>query len=239
MSSCGIVVPAYMGSTRFPGKPLADVGGRPLLSYAVEAARESGLPYCVATSDEEIIEWCLSNEVILGNTQRITKCGFRIRNGTERASIVNRYRKWDRVIVLQCDEPDVTGEDLRSFTHGWLPETFACVMQDDDWGNPNSVSVAVKDDIALFFQRAAPHGAECCRLRHVGVYVYHCDMLANYLSHGPSGCEVDSSLEQLRTMAMGHAWHVRATTRTLRSVNVPEDVEQFKDDARKPLSRPE
>lgn len=247
----GIVIPAHLGSTRFPGKPLALVGGKPLLSYAVEAARASGLPWCVATSDHEIAAWFISTYCI---DKKRTFCtwwendppngGFVLtpecRNGTERAAHANSKLNWDRVIVLQCDEPDVDGHLLAWFAQWDGPCTVSCDMQESDWDNPNSVAVAIKDDdcdVALYFVRGATRPTKHYIRRHVGLYVYDSHMLEDYLRHPQTPTEEAESLEQLRTMAMGYAWHVEPVDGPLRSVNVPADVEKFKEDARQPVSQ--
>lgn len=215
----GIVIPAHMASTRFPGKPLAMVGGKPLLSYAVDAARGTGLPWCVATEDEEIVEWCISNERICVMTDHA-------RNGTERAALANKQCGWDRVIVLQCDEPDVTAEDLGILNSiGTDCYTLTCPMGKRDWGNANSVCVRNYLGTGKLFQRG-PESGEFNR--HVGVYLYKSQTLAEYLNHPQVPCEESLSLEQIRTMAMGYFWSTMKLNEPCRSVNVPEDVEAFK-----------
>lgn len=227
----GIILPAHMGSTRFPGKPLAIVGGRPLLSYAVEAAKSSGMPWCVATSDETIRDWCAENNVAGWITDQC-------RNGTERAALLNRDLKWDRVIVLQCDEPDVTGVHLEWFADSLAPATMVSAMAASDWGNPNTVAAEVWGNMVRRFTRSPLHEGRSDHIsRHVGVYLYDSNTLAEYLEHPPTQREVSHSLEQLRTMAMGYAFSAkdvhpnrRNDPTPLRSVNVPEDVNQFKED---------
>jgi CMP-2-keto-3-deoxyoctulosonic acid synthetase len=136
----------------------------------------------------------------------------------------------------------VTGKDLEWAVAFVTPCTFASPMQHSDWGNSHSVSVSVfghasmEGFAASYFQRGHERSAKVWR--HVGVYVYDAKMLADYLQHAPTSAEESQSLEQLRTMAMGYSWHVQPIERPLRSVNVPADVEQFKEDARKPLSQP-
>lgn len=229
----GIIVPAHMHSTRFPEKPLADVGGRPLLSYAVQAAKDSGMPFRVASSDWPIAIWCDENDVPHSST---SEC----RNGTERAAMVNLVEKWDRVIVLQCDEPDVTGRDLQLLAEKNAPSTMACNMSDGDWDNQNSVVITAKGwpVYAAEFIRGVKT-ADVAYFRHIGVYLYDALMLSEYLEHGPTPREESKSLEQLRTMALGYAWSVMFMhhKRRFRSVNVPEDVKQFTEDGNT-VSRP-
>lgn len=240
----GIVIPAYMRSKRFPGKPLVDIGGRPLLSYAVEAARASELPFVVAYENDDdhkpVKEWCDFKSI----DARPTPKG--VRNGTERAARANNWMKWDRVIVLQCDEPDITSKHLKALSKMSIPSTVVTEMQEDDWGNPHSVAAIVNDGFehktVAFFTRGAPKPTkfeddnisqiEKWRFvaRHVGVYLYSAEMLETYLHHPATPAELTHSLEQLRTMAMGCAWECldfETELDALRSVNVPEDVEKF------------
>lgn len=217
-----------MGSTRFPGKPLAIVGGKPLLQYAVDAARESGLPFTVASQDWLISNWCYTNGIPHASTSDA-------RNGTERAAIVNQAIKWDRVIILQCDEPDVTGKDLKRLDDYEDPCTVQTAMSERDWENLNSVAVLGGGgdcSVAMRFVRgvAAEEEEREGISRHVGVYFYARYMLDEYLRHPPTRAEESRSLEQLRTMALGYAWNLKTIPGPLRSVNVPEDVNQFKED---------
>lgn len=220
----GIIIPAYMKSKRFRGKPLVDIGGKPLLSYAVEAAKESGLPWYVATHDREILQWSKENDVLCIDT---TKMGLRPRNGTERAALVNREKKWDRVIVLQCDEPDITAEDTKTLSELESPATLVSNPIQDDWGNVNTVFAAVQWDTIRHFERGNDSGL-AHMYRHVGAYLYESSMLHEYLHHPPTKVEERDSLEQIRTMALGYAWSCFELNRTLRSVNVPEDAKKFK-----------
>lgn len=237
----GIVIPAHMGSTRFPGKPLADVGGRPLLSYAVEAARDSGMPWTVASSDLEVEAWCKGN----GNSFTFTGIPDASRNGTERAAFANSYLKWHRVIVLQCDEPDVTWEDLCDFEAvSTTAYTISCPVESNDWGNTNTVFLKSGDEYGTLFERGVRepnwrvvHPLSHPFSRHVGIYCYDASLLAAYLDRGPTPEETQQSLEQLRTMAMGYCWHAMRIDRPLRSVNVPADLAKFTEDVRIPVSQ--
>lgn len=240
----GIVIPAHMGSTRFPGKPLALVGGKPLLSYAVDAARESGLPWCVATSDHDVEDWCIVNIPLSESKECNIFVTEQCTNGTERAAIVNKYAKWDRVIVLQCDEPDVTGDQLRYLSTLTSPCTMVTWPDVCDWGNMNTVFAAGLPDefsgetsrVAMYFRRGVSEEADCY-YRHVGVYLYDSNLLSDYLQTSPTPAEQNESLEQLRTMALGYAWLMMTIPGPLRSVNVPADVEKFTEDARLPVSQ--
>lgn len=250
----GIILPAHMGSTRFPGKPLAMVGGKPLLSYAVEAAKASGMPWCVATSNHEIANWCdtqgmgtciIGGGSISSNTSKISGIVVvtnECRNGTERAALVNGAFQFDRVIVLQCDEPDVTGEDLLELERrGFLPSTLVAEPLETDIDNFNSVIAHAwkcrDGHLIRCFTRSAPQDVfDGTAYRHVGVYCYHKYTLETYLNLQPVEAEVKLSLEQLRITQIC-AWYAVCLNRTLRSVNVPEDVNQFKEDGNT-VSRP-
>lgn len=230
MGSTGIVIPAHLGSTRFPGKPLALVGGKPLLSYAVECAKGTGLPWYVATSDGEILNWCGSHDVECVWTE---EC----RNGTERAALANREEKWERVIVFQCDEPDVIPDDLRNLSVMEPPATLVGTATEKDVGNPNTVGAYTWSGMVRQFIRSPPLHASM--YRHIGVYLYSLDQLKEYLSTEPTPQEQSQSLEQLRTMAMGYTFlahsvqprrHMPSVREYYRSINVPEDVNQFKED---------
>lgn len=232
MTTTGIVIPAHMRSSRFPGKPLVDVAGKPLLAYSIECSRATGLPYVVATSDKIVLDWCYHNSVPYIETYGT------IRNGTERARLANR-EMWQRVIVFQCDEPDVQSDDILRLTEVPPPATLVGNMADSDWRNPNTVAAEVWGQcVRRFVRNPSPqdkYGPGF--LRHIGIYLYSSAQLEQYVAMEPTDPEVQHSLEQLRTMALGYSFlahnvHPPRCTpsrrSTYRSVNVPEDLEAFK-----------
>ncbi len=225
-----IVIPAHMGSKRFPGKPLAEARGKPLLQWAWEAAvdaRCAGLQI-VATDSEEIHAWCREHDI---------RCLFDARvkfpTGSDRvAAAVGRHPKIRYAINLQCDEPEITGEDLDRLieelqVHKFrLTTTFAFAVGpgSPSYCDRNAVKVVTdKNQQAMYFSRAALSGARV----HVGVYAYRLKSLNQFAYTDPAPLEQIESLEQLRLLHLGLPIHVVDLGRRVVSINTPEDLEEW------------
>ncbi len=221
-----IVIPARYGSSRFPGKPLHPINGRPMLLHVVDRARESSAQTSVvATDDERIYELCQSNgvEVVMTAVQHPS--------GTDRIAEVADKLDWqdDTIIVgLQGDEPatpaehlDLLAQNLHARSTADMATLCFAVSNGADYLNSDRVKVVRdKSDMALYFSRSSipavrdaanndAGGNEIPQAYiHVGLYAYKRAFLKHYVEMAPSQIEVYEQLEQLRVLYHGGRIHV-------------------------------
>lgn len=187
------LIPARMGSSRFPGKPLAKILGRPMLAWVVEAAKESRIlnPIFVVTPDLEIKEFCEAGGIPYIITAR--DC----RNGTERCHDALRQlaaRDPDEVILnIQGDEPAIRGESLDALARAFIdPAVEIASLYRPGAGHgagrdPHRVKVVVmKNGDAFSFTRDPVHPAVEAGL-HIGIYAYRRPVLAELVKLEPRG----------------------------------------------------
>ena len=232
MSAIGfrVVIPARLGATRLPGKPLLDVEGKPLVVRVLENARRSAATeVVVATDDGRIVEAVEA----AGGRAIITSPDHP--SGTDRLAEVAAKLGWedDEIVVnLQGDEPMVPGAllaDLAGALHA-RPRagiaTMATPLRDPALlVDPNVVKVVLDHEgFALYFSRAPipwlrgtmrsdgaaraelPPWMPC--LRHLGLYAYRAGTLKRLTSEAPAPCERAESLEQLRALWLAIPIHV-------------------------------
>jgi 3-deoxy-manno-octulosonate cytidylyltransferase (CMP-KDO synthetase) len=221
-----VVIPARMGSTRLPGKPLLALAGKPMVQWTYERARRSGAgSVLVATDDERIV--AAVREV--GGEATLTAATHA--SGTDRIAEIARREHWherDIVVNLQADEPlmppQLLDQVAQLFTvHPGADITTLSVPLESVAAllDPNVVKVAASaDQRALYFSRApipwsrdsAPAGLASQRScsgahRHLGIYGYRVAALLRLASLPPSPLEQLEKLEQLR--ALEHAMDIR------------------------------
>ena len=224
------VIPARYSSTRFPGKALALLAGKPMVVHVVERAREAGCfdDVIVATDDERIARAAAdagARPVLTGTC----------RSGTDRVAEAVRNLPADVVLNVQGDEPALPPENLRllaAFLRG-RPEvsmaTLALPGTPADLDNPNVVKVVCDlQGRALYFSRAPiPYprnpGADIV-LRHVGLYGFQKEALLAFASWPETELERTEGLEQLRALAHGMALHVLTAVADSIAVDTPEDI---------------
>jgi len=211
VTSFAAVIPARYASTRFPGKPLADLGGKPMVVRVCERARDSGAdPVCVATDDARIAEAVRKH----GFDARMTRAGHA--SGTERiAEAAVQMGLADEAIVVnvQGDEPLIAPQLIAKVAAALAANPQASVAtachpihDAAEFANPNVVKAVLNaKGEALYFSRAGiphPRSGAPQALRHVGIYAYRAAFLERYASLAPSPLEVAEQLEQLRVL-----WH--------------------------------
>jgi len=233
------VIPARYGSTRFPGKPLATLQGKPMIQQVYEQVAEAKRvgEVIVATDDDRIIE------VIerAGGTALLTS--DTVRSGTERAAEVARARNASVVINVQGDEPLVHPDmvdQLAEFLERHAAVPMASLMtplrDEKDLANPNVVKVVVdRDGFALYFSRAAipferQHGSTSARphgcYKHIGIYGYQRHFLLQFPSLEPTPLEQAEQLEQLRALEHGYKIKLLETVHDTIGVDTPEDLKK-------------
>lgn len=205
-----IVIPARYGSTRLPGKPLADIVGKPMVQHVYERARQvPGIhAVLVATDDARVAEAvkAFGGECVLTSPDHPS--------GTDRLAEVMANIDADIHISLQGDEPLVRPEDIAKLAAGMCEDVSVQVgtlchhIAADEASNPNTVKVvlAASGD-ALYFSRSPipfPRDAESATyLKHVGVCAYRREVLAGYAGLPQPMVEHAEKLEQLRLLAAG------------------------------------
>lgn len=233
-SRIAIAIPARMESKRLPGKPLVEVGGKPLLQWAWEAASacgEANLKF-VVTDSQEIEKYCLDQEISYYFSRRSHDTGTdRIAEAIfQRKQDYTQYAKLTHVINLQCDEPDITGEDLDRMArelqlrHESRVATFSAPLQPGGLNDRNAVKVVVDyAGHAIYFSRW-PLAAG---ILHIGVYGMSVSVLRKFSLAQQPPLEVCEQLEQMRFLYNRNPIYAMHLSRPIRSINTPEDVKQW------------
>ncbi len=222
------VIPARYGSTRFPGKPLALVKGRPLIQWVYEAARRARYlqRIFVATDDERIAAACrgFGAEPIMTSPD--------LKSGTERVAEASQAVDNKIIINIQGDEPLFSGglvDRLVEALQDPAVRAASLMRRESDLNllrDPNRVKVVVdKDGWALYFSRSAlPSEAADFFYQHVGIYGYRKDLLNEFCAWPPSRLERMERLEQLRALENGVRIKMLETDEPALSVDVPQDI---------------
>jgi len=230
-----VIIPARYASTRFPGKPLVDLAGKPMVVHVCERAAKSGAAGVhVATDDERIFE------VVKAHGHRAIMTRADHPSGTDRLAEAARKLKLkdaDVVVNVQGDEPLISPRLIAQVGNllGKKPKasvSTAChaIHDEASLGNPNVVKVVMDaEGYALYFSRSRiPYpreaGAPC--YRHAGIYGYRVGFLKKYSRLKPAPLEKAEALEQLRVL--WHAFRIAVTvseTEIPPGVDTPQDLE--------------
>lgn len=229
---CVIVIPARMGATRFPGKPLVDLLGKPMVQWVYEAAKESGVAdrAIVATPDQEIVDAVNSfgGEAMLTSHNHVT--------GTDRIAEVAQQIFADVYVNVQGDEPLIQAASIAKCAEPMLKDAsmmMASIYSDcpeTEYDDPSVVKVVTDgSDFALYFSRYAIPFARNPRTiavkKHVGLYAYRRDPLLAFSGWPMSDLERAESLEQLRFMDHGVRIYMSKGAGTELAVDTPEQAE--------------
>lgn len=226
------VIPARYASTRLPGKPLADICGKPMICRVLERASRAQKPekVIVATDDERIYDAVRAEggEAILTRADHPT--------GTDRlAEVAEAYPEVDLIVNVQGDEPLIEPSVIDDLIAPFemdenLPMATVMVRMEDaaEQLNPNNVKVIVdKLGYALYFSRSLvpyPRAAAGPVYKHIGIYAYRRDFLLRYARLEPTPLERAESLEQLRALENGYGIRVLETDCRFVGVDTPEDL---------------
>lgn len=210
-----VVIPARYASTRFPGKPLALLAGKPMIQHVYEKAAASGAAeVIVATDDARIAEAARAFGAAVAMT------GAEHQSGSERVAEVARARAWraDAIVVnLQGDSPLMPSRSvaqvadlLAAAPQASMATLCTPITEAEDYRNPNVVKLVMDEaGRALYFSRAAipstSHGAQAlpAAWRHLGIYGYRVGDLARLSAAEPCALEMVEKLEQLRALWLG------------------------------------
>jgi 3-deoxy-manno-octulosonate cytidylyltransferase (CMP-KDO synthetase) len=237
MGSVVVVIPARYESTRLPGKPLADLQGKPMIQRVYErAARAEGIERVVVATDDARIRRAVEafgGEVVMTSSVH--------RTGTDRIAEAAGQLDADLIVNVQGDlpllEPDAVskafapllGDDSLSMSTLKTP-----IRTLEELQNPNVVKVVTdRDGCALYFTRSpvpfwrdgAPEG-QILAYRHIGLYVYRRDFLLTFARLAPTPLEQAESLEQLRALEWGFRIRVVEVEAASVEVDTPQDLER-------------
>ena len=231
------IIPARMASTRLPGKPLADIAGRPMVVQVMQRAREADIgPVVVAAAEPEIVDAVKDHggEAVLTDPN--------LPSGSDRVwaalKDVDRDGKYNGIINLQGDMPTIPPGLLRDLAAGLGTEdadivTLAAQITDKaEKTDPNVVKPIIAFDPtgkvgrALYFTRAtAPHGPGPL-YHHIGIYGYQREALRRFVKLPPSPLEQREKLEQLRALEAGMRVDIAVVDSVPNGVDTPADLEQ-------------
>lgn len=239
-----VIIPARYASSRFPGKPLADLGGKPMVVRVAERARASGAAEVVVATDHAGIAAAAARH---GIHAVITRKGHA--SGTDRIAEVvtrRRYPAHQIIVNVQGDEPLIEPALIRKVAaslahHRAAHMATAChpIRTPAELVNPNIVKVVLdRAGYALYFSRAViPYARDAFargvkRLprglpayRHLGIYAYRASFLRRYSRLAPVAIERAEALEQLRALAHGYRIAVAVTHRAPHpGVDTPADL---------------
>ena len=243
-----VVIPARYASSRFPGKPLADIGGKPMVVRVAERAAKSGASQVIVATDDARIATVVDDH---GHQVVMTRDDHE--SGTDRiAEVAAKLRLDTRHIVVnvQGDEPLIAPALIRRVAENLAAHrdaaiaTAACRIRDArDMANPNVVKVVLDNSgVALYFSRAPiPWARDAFAkgirtlppklpvLRHLGIYAYRCSFLRAYSRLRPVAIEQAEALEQLRALAHGYRISVAITTTAPHpGVDTPADLQRLR-----------
>jgi 3-deoxy-manno-octulosonate cytidylyltransferase (CMP-KDO synthetase) len=230
-----ILIPARMAATRLPGKPLADIGGKPMIEHVVDRARAAKLGEVIVATDSEPI---LAAVEKAGHRALMTRTDHA--SGSDRIfealEIADPARSVRIVVNVQGDLPTLEPHDLRAAVDLLddpavdIATLAAEIVRDEERTNPNVVKL-VGSAIgparlrALYFTRAtAPYG-EGPLYHHIGLYAYRRSALERFVSLAPSPLEKREKLEQLRALEAGMRIDAAIVASVPLGVDTPEDLE--------------
>jgi len=239
------IIPARFASTRFPGKPLVDIGGKTMIQRVYEQVSKALNDVYVATDDARIFDTVIAfgGKAIMTSDQH--------KSGTDRCyeAFSKLKERFDVIINIQGDEPFIQPEQIKTLQACFddtkteiatLAKVFTPKDGFEALNNPNSPKLVInKRNEALYFSRSIipfKRGAETndwislySYLKHVGIYAYRADVLCELTQLEQSPLEIAESLEQLRWLENGYRIKVGLTDVETVGIDTPEDLEKVKD----------
>lgn len=227
-----VIIPARMGSMRFPGKVLADLGGKPVIQHVWENAMRSKADSVTVAADDPRVEQAVKS---FGGHVVMTKPSHP--SGSDRVWEAARSTDAELIVNVQGDEPFLPHEvidDLIDAMHGPDAPAMGTVVlpcsRADIAANPNLPKVVLTtDDYALYFSRSMiPYlregGEETEVYRHWGIYAYRRETLAKFVSLPEGRLERCEKLEQLRALENGIRIKVIRTSFDSIGIDTPDDL---------------
>jgi 3-deoxy-manno-octulosonate cytidylyltransferase (CMP-KDO synthetase) len=243
-----VVIPARFSSTRLPGKPLADIAGKPMIQHVYERALQShATKVFVATDDEQV------KQVVEAFQGNVLMTSNKHTSGTDRleeAAYQLQLKDNDVVVNVQGDEPLIPPRVINQVALNLVNNAQASIAtlsepltSVDDLFDPNIVKVVMdQQNFALYFSRAVipwardDFAANRHQLpahieyqRHIGIYAYRVNFLHQFVKWSPSPLEQAEVLEQLRAMWYGAKIHVEKTQEPIPAgVDTQADLERVR-----------
>lgn len=235
------IIPARFASTRFPGKPLADIAGKSMIQRVYEQCRKSKFldQVIVATDDPRIQEHVLT----FNGQVCMTSPGHQ--SGTDRcAEVAEQHSMYDIYINIQGDEPFIDPNQIDSLcacfkdSKNQIATLVKQINQSQELSNPNSPKVVLgAQQQAIYFSRAAIpffRGEPIenwlqkhTYYKHIGIYGYRKEVLANITKLAVSGLEKAEGLEQLRWIENGYRIQTALTNTESWAIDTPEDLQNL------------
>jgi 3-deoxy-manno-octulosonate cytidylyltransferase (CMP-KDO synthetase) len=228
-----IIIPARYASTRFPGKALAELWGKPLIQHVYERARQarSSERVIVATDDERIAR------AARGFGAEVAMTSAEHPSGTDRVAEVARGIEAELIVNVQGDEPLIEPRAIDAAVRPLMADrtipmgTLCCPVDSvEELANPNVVKVVVdREGFALYFSRlpipfVRDAGADVRRYRHIGLYAYRREFLLELAGLEPTPLEEAEKLEQLRALEHGHRIKVTRVASAWPGVDTAEEL---------------
>ncbi len=243
-----VVIPARYASTRFPGKMLADIIGKPMIQHVYERALQSSAKQVVIATDDVRIQ-----RVAEGFGAKVCMTKDTHPTGTDRLQeVVAQLGLSDEELVVnvQGDEPLIPPSTINQVAENLARQSVASIATLSEpinelevLLNPNNVKVLTDvNGLALYFSRAPvpwPRDAFAKQQptelpglftwqRHIGIYAYRAELLHKYVTWPPAAVEETEKLEQLRAMWYGERIHVETAVETPPAgIDTPEDLENL------------
>lgn len=228
MTSAAAVIPARFQSTRFPGKPLAPILGKPMIHWVYEGVRQSRVldRVIIATDDRRIYDAAVG----FGAEARMTSAAHV--SGTERVAEVAETLDDDIIVNVQGDEPLIAAEAIDRLVSGiagsgmMMASLMARVTDLELLEDPHVVKVVTdKSGKALYFSRSPlPYRATDFFYQHIGIYSYRRNYLLALAKMSPTRLELQEKLEQLRVLEHGGNIRMIEIDRPTLSVDTPQDI---------------
>ncbi|MDG2952625.1 3-deoxy-manno-octulosonate cytidylyltransferase [Exercitatus varius] len=253
MTTFTVIIPARFASSRLPGKPLADIAGKPMIRHVWEKARQSGASRVVVATDNEQVK-----NAVLQFGGEVCMTSEKHNSGTERlAEVVEKLGIADDEIIvnIQGDEPLIPPVIVRQVAANLakyqvnMASLAVKIEEAQELFNPNAVKVLTdRAGYVLYFSRAAiPWNRDQFAgivantkrlddlqlgdhyLRHIGIYAYRAGFIKQYVQWQPTALEKIESLEQLRVLWYGERIHVELAEEVPAvGVDTPEDLEKVR-----------
>jgi 3-deoxy-manno-octulosonate cytidylyltransferase (CMP-KDO synthetase) len=232
------IIPARMGSTRFPGKPMAEIHGNPMIGRVyenVDKCKHLDMTF-VATCDEEIYKYIESSggKVVMTSKQHeraSDRCAEALLIIEKDANI-----KFDIVVMVQGDEPMINAamisESLNVFESDpfvQITNLIAKIRDEEEFNDPNCIKVVCnrKGDAMFFSRKPIPHGKfqeSSCSGKQVCVISFRRDYLLKYTKMQPTPLEIVESIDMLRILENGESVRMIPTSYQTASVDTKEDL---------------
>ncbi len=236
------IIPARYASTRFPGKPLADILGQPMIQRVYERASQVLDTVVVATDDQRIYD------AVVQFGGRVVMTSENHKTGTDRCyeALTKLPETYDVVINIQGDEPFIAIDQIEALKNCFvsdqiqlatLVKPFDANISIDELENPNTPKVILSQagEAICFSRSVIPYlrGVEKSQwaaahtyYKHIGIYAYRTDILAQITKMTQTPLEKAESLEQLRWLENGLHIHVAITHSDNHSIDTPEDLQR-------------